>query len=119
MCDRKRERRRLLHQIDLWEPKRCRSCFEGSSYMNKAQMCSCEAAVEIRKLGERYEAIATQTRTERKERLLQQATVDGLNWQLYVRLKDEEVDDRVIAKRLNWSRVRIWEWKKMNVEELG
>lgn len=61
----KQRRRNILAQMDLWNTKRCADCTSGPDTKEKLE-CKCRAALEIRKLGKQYEAIAKEKRVDEK-----------------------------------------------------
>lgn len=107
----KLKRQAILAQIDQWEPKRCPVCVHSQANRQEVN-CLCEAAVEIRKLGDAYSALSRISRDERINRVWRQVFDEGLEIGTYLQLKEEHLIDNEIRKCLGWSNNRFFNWKQ-------
>lgn len=106
----KQVRKTILAQIDTLEKQRCDKCNTQSAGIN----CKCKAAVEIRKLGKKFEAISAVKRKARIKELLSTLTYESINLETYGALKCLEITDREITQRSKINPIELHHWRFLN-----
>lgn len=115
----RKKRCEILSQIDKLEKRRCEKCTDrllyGANAPKSFYECECEAAVEIRKLGEQLMKLITERMDPAEEFLKMQP--DELTLEVYQEIKQAEFDgkkitDYAIARRYGINPKNFVNWKK-------
>lgn len=104
------ERQRLLRQIDILENQRCTSC-DKSSYASFRIHCPCEAAVEIRNIGQQLIALTAKKRQVRIDAKIAELRENGLTVDGYRELREMELTNMQIIKALGIQQSDFYTWK--------
>lgn len=107
----KQKRRAILQQIDRLEKNRCIVCIGGTANTKEIN-CQCEAAVEIRKLGAEYEAVAKSSRKNRIQALIGQIQKNGISKELYLNLRELDMTSKEIQKVSGLGQLEFHIWKQ-------
>lgn len=106
----KAKRQEILKEIDVLEKQRCEKC--SVSTLNTAMVhCGCRAAVEIRKLGTQYEAIAKEARMGRVHVVVAKVKNEGLTVEGYQELREFNLTDLQIIKLIGTNKSAFINWK--------
>ena len=107
---RKQKRIEILDKIEKLNLQRCDQCTRHADSNGNNSMCSCPAAVEVRKLGK--ELMQTTPRRVVVEIMaIKDAT---LTVDSYKRLKQAGITDQRIAKHFDMGKSTLGRWKKDN-----
>lgn len=119
MKELKQARFNIMQYINYLDRLRCEHCsgrvqVEGK-YADKTK-CDCEAAKEIRKLGQvllgNRQEIIEKFRELRKMSVLETLTEENLTKEKYLDLKAQGLPDRQIQEQLGWHGVKFNQWKR-------
>lgn len=108
----KRKRREILLKIDMLNKKRCDNCagYQGNESNTESVMqCKCDAAVKVRKLGERLGNLTRQRPWESKLKEIKKKKSISVNE--YLDLQFYNVHDVEITRVLNVSQSHFRKWK--------
>ncbi|MBD7984427.1 hypothetical protein H9649_07540 [Sporosarcina sp. Sa2YVA2] len=115
----KKERLAILAKIETLKDKVCEECKVRAGREANGYHCDCPASVEMRDLGRRLAGDPEKSGPKRPmamEDLFSHINADNITWEIYLDMKDEKIDDRVIMRALRWSSDRFYTWKKAKGE---
>ena len=114
----KEKRRKILHQIDRYDTRRCKKCIDIGAADTEIMNCNCQAAVAIRKLGDRLMKLVTPRSDERQSEisvLMKMLFIpDDLTPAIFKELKRLKVTDKLIREKIGLSENRFNVWKRDN-----
>lgn len=112
------KRRKILHQIDRYDARRCKKCFNVGAADTEIMNCNCQAAVAIRKLGDRLMKLVTPRLNERQSDIsVLMKTLrepNDLTTAIFKELKRLKVTDKVIRQKIGLSENKFNVWKRNN-----
>lgn len=109
------KRRKILNQIDKYNTQRCKKCSNTNVAGSRITDCNCQAATNIRKLGDRLLKLVSPRRDERQNEIdsfmNMLTTIDDLTPGIFKELKKLKVTDKMIREKVDLNERLFNLWK--------
>lgn len=110
-------RQKILARIDRLETERCANC-NKSSYSSSQITCKCDAAMEIRELGQQLINLTAKKRQVFIDAKVEELRKTGITVEGYRELREMELTNKQIVKALGIKEADFYLWKNSGSSDM-